>query len=294
MNIGEEQYLRLLENVIANGQMKKTRNGNTLSTFGNHLEFDLKDGLPLLTTKKVFLKGIFEELMWILKGDSNAKHLDEKGVKIWNQNTCRTFLDSNNLHHYQEGDSGELYSFNLRHFGEQYKGMNENYHEKGFDQLEYCLNLIKNDPFSRRIMLSMYNPATASNGVLYPCHVLYIFNVDTDNRLSCMMTMRSSDVCVGLPFNIVSVSLLVHFMVHVCNNKWNIGLIPGKVCMSLGDTHVYEDHVKLAKEQLKRKPKEFPKLKINKNVVDIIDFTWQDIEIIGYDQEPSIAYKMVA
>ncbi|ARF09222.1 thymidylate synthase [Catovirus CTV1] len=189
-NSEEQNYLDILEQLITEGEFRKTRNANTWSLFNKSIEFDLDKGFPLLTTKKVSLKAIFEELLWFLKGDTNAKHLNDKGVGIWNHNTSREFLDKNNLSHYDVYDIGPMYGFNMMHYGTEYKGMNENYDGKGFNQLNYVLNLIKNDPNSRRIIMSTFNPGQASQGVLYPCHGLITQFYVTNGKLHLVTYQR--------------------------------------------------------------------------------------------------------
>lgn len=172
INKEEQNYLDILEDLVNNGEFRSTRNANTWSLFNKTILFDLSNQFPLLTSKKVNFKAIFEELIWFLKGDTNAKHLDDLGIKIWNSNTTRDFLDSNNLNHYKIHDIGPMYGYNLNHYGCEYKGMDENYDNKGFNQIDYVLHLIKNDPTSRRIIMTTFNPAIAKQGVLYPCHGL--------------------------------------------------------------------------------------------------------------------------
>lgn len=197
-NPEEDKYLDLLYQILKTGHYRQTRNEFTYSVFGKTLEFDLSQGFPLLTTKKMFTKGIIEELLWFLKGDTNSNNLSSKGVKIWESNTSKEFLDKSKLD-YDVGDMGPMYGFQWRHFNAEYKGMDKEYKGHGFDQIEYCLNLIKNDPYSRRILMTTYNPLQASHGVLYPCHgISVIFNVEEGNKLSCMMTQRSADQFLGV------------------------------------------------------------------------------------------------
>lgn len=297
-NVGEQQYLNILRDIIANGDFKKTRNGNTWSVFGKTMEFDLADGFPLLTTKKVFMKGIFEELIFFLKGDTNANHLSEKGVKIWEPNTSREYLDTHGLTDYAVGDMGSMYGFNLRHFGAEYKGMTNDYVGQGFDQINYCLNLLKTDPFSRRIIMSTFNPAKAHEGVLYPCHGLsIIFNVDKHHRLSCMMTQRSADIFCGIPFNIASYALLVHLICEVINNDPDYNgskFIPGKVIINMADVHAYEVHHTQVVRQILREQFAFPKISFARKLTELTDFTLNDVVIENYVSYPGIIAKMVA
>lgn len=295
INYEERTYLELLYRIITQGHFRSTRNANTWALFGESLQFDLKDNiLPVLTTKKLFVKGIFEELMFFLRGDTNTKHLSDLGVKIWEPNTSRQFLDSNNLSHYKEGDMGPMYGYNLLHFGHEYEGSNADYTDKGFNQLEYCMNLIKTDPFSRRIIMTTYNPSCAKQGCLYPCHGISIqFSVGRDNDLSCMMTQRSADTFCGIPFNIASYALLVHLIVQTINKETGSKLIPGTLIMSLGDVHIYESHYDQVICQLLREPKPFPKISFLNAHEKLTDYKFEDIELIGYDPHPSIPVKMV-
>jgi len=212
-------YLDLMYDTISRGHYRKTRNANTWSQFGRRLEFDLGKGFPLLTTKKMFLKGVFEELMFFIRGQTDAKYLSDRGVKIWEANTSRQFLDSVGLNEYEVGDMGTLYSFNLTHYGAKYQGMNANYEGEGINQFEACLNLIKKDPYSRRILLTAFNPANVCEGPLYPCHtIIGQWYVTGDNRLDYCVYNRSQDLFLGTPFNICSSALLMHFFCHILNN----------------------------------------------------------------------------
>lgn len=297
-NPEEQQYLNLLNEIITKGHYRPTRNSNTWSLFGKTMEFDLNKGFPLLTTKKVFFRGVFEELLFFLKGDTNAKHLSDNGVKIWEGNTSREFLDKNGLGHYEVGDMGGMYGYNFLHFGYPYAGMNTNYDQKGFNQIEYCLKLLKTDPYSRRILLTSFNPSTANTGVLYPCHSIVIqFYVDGDNKLSASCYNRSQDFLLGNPFNLCSTSLLIHMFCEVINNDPNyIGnkLLPGRLLMNMGDVHIYQDHYSESIRQILRDPHPFPQIKFNRKVTDLIEFKFTDIELIDYTSYPNIPAKMVA
>ncbi|HSW76428.1 MAG TPA: thymidylate synthase [Candidatus Saccharimonadales bacterium] len=299
----EHQYLTLLHNVLQEGHFRQTRNAKTWSLFGKTLTFDLSKSFPLLTTKKVFFRGVFEELLFFLRGDTNTKHLEEKGVTIWKANTSREFLDSVGLHHYDEGDMGPIYSFNLRHFGYPYHGCDD-YTGKGFDQIDYVLNLLKHDPFSRRIVMTTFDPSTSNQGCLYPCHgyhIQFYVTMDKDNTcylLSCMMTQRSADLFLGLPFNITSYSLLVFMICEVINNDIDykgLKFNPHLLSIVLGDTHIYQSHASSCIRQLLRDPHPFPKLVIKKrNIKQLTDFTFDDLELIDYQCYPTIVTKMIA
>ena len=297
VNKEEQAYLDLLEDVLRNGHFRKTRNANVWSVFSRDLSFDLSKGFPLLTTKKMFLKGVFEELMFFLSGKTNVKELSDKGVKIWNDNTTREFLDSVGLKHFKEFDLGPLYPFQFRHYGLEYKGMDETY-VGGFDQIQYCLNLLKNDPFSRRIMLTSFNPKQAMESPIYPCHSIVMqFYVDQNYKLSVQCYNRSQDAFLGNPFNISYAALFVHLFCEVVNNDSTYKggkLSPGNLIMRLGDVHVYEDHYTQSIRQILREPFGFPQLSFSRKVNDINDFKFEDIQVTDYTSYPNIPAKMSA
>ena len=278
-------YLQLVRNVLANGVKQSDRTGvGTLSQFGAQLRFDLSQGFPLLTTKKMFWKGIRDELLWFIAGDTNAKHLSEKGVKIWDGNGSRKFLDSRGLD-YPEGELGPVYGFQWRHFGAEYKGADFDYTNKGVDQLAQCINQIRTQPNSRRILMSAWNPVDLPKMALPPCHVLCQFYV-AQNKLSCQLYQRSADLGLGVPFNIASYALLTHLVAHVCN------LQVGDFVHSFGDAHVYLNHIEGMKEQLSREPLPFCKLKLNESIKEIGDFTSDDIKLEGYKYLPAMKLEM--
>ena len=224
--------------------------------------------------------------------------LSSKGVKIWEGNTTREFLDSRNLT-YDVGDMGPMYGFNWRHFGTPYKGCSEDYTGKGLDQLSQCLDLIRNDPFSRRIIMTTYNPACAEEGVLYPCHGLVVqFYVemlaDGKRSLSCHMYQRSCDWFLGVPFNIASYALLIHMICEIMNNTEEGEMIPGQLIMSFGDLHLYHAHYEQACMQLVRTPYLFPRLKFNGTCKNLEDFTYENLELVDYRCHPGIRAEMIA
>lgn len=287
INNEEILYLKLMKNILDNGEKRNTRNGYTLSTFGNRLEFDISNQIPLLTTRKIFLRGIIEELLWFIKGDTNSKNLNKKGVKIWNGNSTREYLYSRGLNHLNEGDCGPIYGHQWRHFGSKYTTCDEDYSNKGYDQIENCINLIKNEPTSRRIILNAWNPPDLDNMALPPCHVLYQWYVSDNNELSCQFYQRSSDYFLANNFNIISATILTYMFAHVCNLK------PKKVIMCIGDTHIYDSHISQCYEQLNRETLPFPKLIIKNKVNNINDFKYEDFELIGYKCHKSIKANMV-
>ena len=284
----ENGYLNLLQTILKKGVKKQDRTGiGTLSVFGEQLKFSLEnDTLPIITTKKVFTKAIIYELLWFISGKTDSKILEENNVNIWKLNSSRDFLSKRGLEHYNEGDIGPMYGYQLRHFNAKYIDCNSNYKCKGIDQLKNIIHEIKNNPDSRRHIMTTFNPSTVNESVLYPCHGISIQFYVNDNELSCMMTQRSSDTFLGLCFNITSYSLLTHMIAKICNLKAKALII------NLGDTHIYLNHIEQVKEQLSRKPLPFPKLEIERNIIDIDDFNFSDFNIIGYKYHPAIKAPM--
>jgi len=283
-NKQEQSYLDLLEYVLNNGERRQTRNAITLSVFGKTLEFDL-NRFPLLTTKKMFMKGIVEELLFFIRGETDTTKLSEKGVKIWEGNTSREFLDKMGFTDRNVGDMGPMYGYQWRNFF-------------GFDQLKYCINLLKSDPTSRRIIMTSYNPAQAFDGVLFPCHgiciMFYCRKIEENNyNLDIMMTQRSCDLFLGVPFNIASYALFAYILCNYINNSDSIfKYVPGRLIMNLGDAHIYEEHRSQAIRQILRKPIDFPSIQINNNT-DIEKYEMNDITLHNYISYPPINAKMV-
>lgn len=300
-NDEEMQYLNIMKDIIENGQLKKTRNANTYSLFGKNMTFNLENKtFPLLTTKKVFVKGIFEELLFFLTGKTDTKILENKGVNIWKGNTSEEFLNSLKLN-YNVGDMGPMYGFQLLHFNASYTGCDSDYMNKGVNQLEHVLHLLKTDRFSRRILMTTYNPCQAHEGVLYPCHGIVIqFGIEKNNKLCCHMYQRSADWFLGEPFNIASYAFLVYLICELVNNDktyTDVKLEPGKLIMSFGDVHVYESHLEVVKQQLERQPYKFPKINLKKELTSLEDLetlSYDDIEIIGYKHHPILKASMIA
>ena len=250
------------------------------------MRFSLKDGkFPLLTTKRVFWRGVVEELLWFIRGDTNALHLREKNVKIWDANSSTEFLTSVGLGHREEGDLGPIYGFQWRHFGARYTDMHADYTGQGIDQLAQLINDIKTNPMSRRLILTAWNPYDLPIMALPPCHMFCQFYVN-QGELSCQLYMRSCDMGLGVPFNIASYCLLTYMMAQVCD------LRPGEFIHVLGDAHVYRDHVNALKQQLLRKPRSFPRLNINPSVKNIDEFKFEDFELIDYNPYGAIQMKM--
>lgn len=289
INHEEKQYLDLCRDIIKYGTKRNDRTGiGTLSKFGVQMRFSLRNGsLPLLTTKRVFWRGVAEELLWCISGNTNATDLAEKGVHIWDANSSREFLDSCGLHEREIGDLGPVYGFQWRHFGATYVDMHADYAGEGIDQLAACIDKIKNNPVDRRIVMSAWNPNDLDKMALPPCHMFCQFYVDTNREeLSCQMYQRAADMGLGVPFNIASYALLTHLVAKVT------GLNPGEFVHTIGDAHVYLNHVDALQEQLKREPRSFPKLRIKTNKMNIDDIVYEDLEVIGYKPHKKIRMEM--
>ena len=295
-NLYEYQYLNILSKILKTSNKKNDRTGTgTLSVFGEFLEYDLRNTFPLLTTKRMFFRGIFEELMLYLRGQTNNKILNEKGINIWDGNTSRNFLDKCGLTHYKEGDMGETYGFNFRHFGGDYMGchydynLNEKNIDLGFDQIDNVLNLIKNNPESRRIIISLWNPKTNNKAALPSCLCWYQFHVNLEKKeLNLLINIRSSDFFLANNWNISTGALLCHI---ICNLN-DIDLTPGDLKVVSGDTHIYLNHIKQCEENLLREPRPYPKLLINKKFDNIEDIEYENLNLIGYDPYPNIKAEM--
>jgi thymidylate synthase len=260
-------YLDLLETILAQGEAKPDRTGTgTLSIFGHQMRFSLADGFPLVTTKKLHVKSIIHELLWFLKGDTNIAYLNERGVGIWDE-----WADAN-------GDLGPIY-------GKQWRAWPA-HDGRTIDQISTVVEAIKRDPFSRRLIVTAWNPADLPAMRLSPCHCLFQFHVaegkDGERRLSCQLYQRSGDAFLGVPFNIASYALLTEMIAHVT------GLGPGDFIHTFGDAHLYLNHLDQARLQLKRAPRPLPRLKLNPEVKSIFDFRYEDIMIEGYDSHPAI------
>nr|CAI5855914.1 unnamed protein product [Callosobruchus analis] len=257
----EYQYLNHIKKILEQGVKRGDRTGvGTYSIFGAQMRYSLYDEtFPLLTTKRVFWRAVVEELLWFIRGSTNAIELKEKNIHIWDANSTREFLDSIGLKDREEGDLGPVYGFQWRHFGAEYKGMHADYTNKGIDQLAHVINTIKTRPTDRRIIMCAWNPVDIPEMALPPCHCLCQFFVAND-ELSCQLYQRSADMGLGVPFNIASYALLTYMIAHVT------GLKPGEFIHTLGDSHVYLNHKEALMEQLKREPRPFPKLIIKRKV----------------------------
>lgn len=257
-----QQYLDLLHRILEEGKVKTDRTGTgTKSIFGHQMRFNLEDGFPVLTTKKLHLKSIIYELLWFLKGDTNVKYLQEHGVSIWNE-----WADEN-------GDLGPVYGHQWRSWPDHRGGT--------IDQIQNVIELIKHHPDSRRMLVTAWNPADISEMALPPCHCLFQFYV-ADGRLSLQLYQRSADTFLGVPFNIASYALLLQMMAQVT------GLKAGDFIHTTGDTHLYLNHIEQAKLQLTRTPRELPQMKLNPDVKNLFDFRYEDFELLNYDPWPHI------
>ena len=287
MNNADLQYLKLLKSVMDQGSTKEDRTGTgTVSIFGAQMRFNLQEGFPLLTTKKVHMRSIVHELLWFLKGDTNIKYLQENGVKIWDEWAT------------PEGDLGPVYGKQWRDFSPTGSPSGS-----GVDQISWVIDEIKRNPTSRRLIVSAWNPSVlpdiskspdqnAAEGkmALPPCHCLFQFYVhypqksgpSTRGRLSCQLYQRSADIFLGVPFNIASYSLLTHMMAQVCD------LEVGDFVHTFGDLHLYSNHLQQALTQLSREPKTLPTLKLNPEVKDLFAYSYEDIEVCDYDPHPGI------
>jgi thymidylate synthase len=286
-NEEESRYLTLVREIIADGDERLERTGvGTRALFARTLEFDLSDGsMPLLTTKRVFWRGVVEELLWFIRGSTSAKELANKNVHIWDANGTKEFLASRQLTDREEGDLGPIYGFQWRHWGATYVDMHTDYSGKGVDQLADCIHKIKTSPTDRRIIVSAWNVSDIPLMALPPCHLMCQFFV-AKGQLSCLMYQRSADIGLGVPFNIASYSLLLHMIAHVCN------LQPHRLTMIFGDVHAYSTHIDALTTQCERQPRQFPTLQIKRAVLSIDDFTSDDFELRNYDPHPSIAMPM--
>lgn len=288
-NIEEQAYLSLVKEILEYGDERIERTGvGTKALFAKSLTFNLRGGvIPLLTTKRVFWKGVAEELFWFLRGSTDAHQLSEKGVRIWDANATREYLDSRGLTHHPEGDLGKVYGFQWRHWGAEYQGTTADYTGKGIDQVKRVIETIRTNPTDRRMIISAWNVSDLDQMALPPCHLLCQFFVNLKrNELSCQMYQRSCDMGLGVPFNIASYALLTHLIAHVT------GLHPGELHLCLGDTHVYLNHVGALRQQLTRVPYSFPLLKIKSDSQDIDTFTFDDLELVGYVCHPPLPMEM--
>lgn len=290
-----KQYLELLAKIRHEGVVRDDRTGTgTMGIFGYQMRFDLGKGFPLLTTKRVFMKGVIHELLWFLKGDTNIKYLVDNGVHIWDSDAYRyynelcikhgvlpvdmdTFLAAagveSPIEGYRFGDLNHVYGYQWRSW--------RSYQGESIDQIKQVIDTIKHNPSSRRMIVSAWNVAEVGEMALPPCHTMFQFFV-AEGKLSCQLYQRSGDSFLGVPFNIASYALLTMMIAKEC------GLQPGDFVHTLGDAHLYLNHIEQADEQLSREPRQLPTLKLNPDVKSIFDYTYDDIELLGYDPHPAI------
>jgi thymidylate synthase len=287
----ENQYLKLVSDVLREGVMENGRNGNVLTIFGSAMHFSHKDNtIPLLTTKKLAWKTCLRELLWFIRGQTSNELLKKQNVHIWDGNASRDFLDGRGLNNLQENDLGPVYGHQWRHFNAKYTDCNTDYTGQGIDQLDYIIKSLK-DPkerTSRRLVMSAWNPCQLNEMALPPCHVLCQFNVTNGNKLSCSLYQRSCDLGLGAGFNISSYSFLTHLIAHHCN------LEVLDFYYYLGNCHIYEQHIEPLREQILREPYKFPKILIKNRYEDIISYNVDDFEILDYEFHPVIKMEMIA
>jgi thymidylate synthase len=275
-------YLELLDRILTEGSVRQDRTGTgTVGIFGHQMRFDLADGFPLLTTKKLHLRSIIHELLWFLSGETHVGPLQEKKVRIWNdwataEQTARFGR--------KEGDLGPVYGHQWRNFGATLKP-DGTYERDGVDQIQRALDTIRDNPYSRRILVTGWNPEESDQVALPPCHTIFQFYVQ-EGRLSCQLYQRSADVFLGVPFNIASYSLLLMMMAQVS------GLKPGEFVHSFGDAHLYSDHLEQARLQLSREPRSRPTMTLNPDVDDLFAFRFEDFTLSDYDPHPHIKARV--
>ncbi len=291
-NMEELQYIKLIKDIMERGSIETGRNGDTKSIFGYSMRFSLKDGkIPILTSKKMAWKTCFKELIWFLSGSTDANKLKKEGVRIWEGNTSREFLDSRELYHLPEGDIGAGYGHQWRHYNAPYQDCNTDYKDTGIDQIKYIIDSLKNpeERSSRRLVFTAWNPSQLNEMALPPCHILAQFHVREGKYLSCALYQRSGDVGLGVPFNIASYSFLTHIMAKHC------GLIADEFVYFLGNAHIYMNHMNALKEQLNNVICDFPCIEIKTTHENIEDYKIEDIEwITPYVFSSTIKMDMVA
>lgn len=285
----EVVYLNLLQEILDKGNLRGDRTGvGTLSLFGMNMRFDLRLGFPLLTTKKMWFKGIKEELLFFISGSTNTKLLEAKGVNIWKDNTTTDFLSKRGLT-WSEGDMGPSYGFQWRHAGATYQGADKNYHEQGIDQLQLLIDGLANDPFSRRHIINSWNTAQVEEMVLPPCHCLcqfYVLEEKGIRYLDCCLYQRSGDMFLGVPYNIASYALLTALIAKLVN------YVPRYFIHNIGDAHIYTNHVEQVKIQLQRQPLPLPQLVIKQSPLIIDHYVSEDIVVSNYQSWDALTAKM--
>ncbi len=289
----EYEYLNMLQDIIKNGNVRPDRTGvGTISVFGRQMRFDISRSVPFLTTKFLAWKAVVKELLWFLSGQTDSKILESQGVNIWKGNTSREFLDNRGLSHYKEGDIGPLYGVSFRSFNCEYQGCEHDHKGQGFDQLKELINGLKTDPYSRRHLMTTFNPAEVSKCVLAPCHGIaiqfYVEEVEGVKFLSCHTYCRSQDTFLGTSFNIASYAILTYIIAKKC------GMHPKDLVISTGDTHIYSNHIDQVNLQLTRKPLPFPVLELSDSIKEkeFEEITIDDFNLVGYMHWPTIKAEM--
>lgn len=293
----ESEYLELMKTIIHLGKKRLDRTGvGTISVFSHQMRFNIAHTVPFLTTKFVPWKSVIKELLWFIRGETDSKILEKQGVNIWKDNSTREFLDKRGLKTYEEGDIGPMYGYQWRHYGYEYNGCGEDYNNKGYDQIMELMHNLIAEPYSRRHMITTFNPSSVKDSVLAPCHGIvcqfYVEDDDDENNdvrhLSCHVYNRSQDTFLGVPFNIASYTVLTYIIAKLCDMK------PKELIVSTGDTHIYTTHIKQVQEQLTRKPLAQPVLVVSDDIKmkDLNDITVDDFELIGYIHHPTIKAPM--
>jgi len=285
----EYQYLKSIQNILTQGARGGDQTGvDTIGLFGLQMRFSLRDNtFPLLTTKSLFYQGIVEELLWFIRGSTNAKELQDRNVHFWDANSSREYLDSIGLSHRRIVDLGPVYGFQWRHYGAKYVDMDTDYTREGVDQLSAMIDTIRNRPDDQRILMCSWNPTDLPAMALPPCHCLVQFYV-ADGELSSQLYQWSGDMGLGVPFNIASYCLLTFMLAHIT------GLRAGEFVHTIGEAHVYQTHVEALQSQLQRTPRPFPTIYLNPHVNDISDFTIDDFDVRGYNPHEKIQLAMAA
>lgn len=284
----EQQYLNLLKNIINNGEIIQGRNGVTKTIFGTSMRFPLEKEFPLLTTKKMAWKTCLKELLWFIKGDTNNKNLKKQNVHIWDKNGTREYLDSRNLHYLKEDDLGPIYGHQWRSFNAPYINSEMKLENHGVDQLQDIINKLScpKERYSRRLILSAWNPQQLHQMALPPCHIVSQFHVNAKNELSCSLYQRSGDVGLGIPFNIASYSFLTYLLAKHCNLK------PKEFIHFIGNAHIYEEHEEMLMKQISRTPKTFPKLYLKQKHENINNYKVNDFILKDYNFYDAIKMDM--
>lgn len=287
----ENQYLKLIKNIIKKGAKEVGRNGTTYTQIGGMMRFSLENNkIPIMTTKKLAWGVCLKELLWFIRGDTDNKLLQNENVKIWNGNATREFLDSRGLEHLEENDLGPVYGHQWRFWNAKYETSNNSYNGMGIDQLQGIIDEIKickeTKENSRRMIMTAWNPEQINEMALPPCHVLSQFHITEGNKLSCSLYQRSGDMGLGVPFNIASYSFLTHLLAKHCD------LEAGDFIHFIGNMHIYDDHIALLEEQINKTPYEFPELNILQKREDINEYKFNDFEIKNYKYHKQLKMKM--